>query len=404
MNRLFIIGNGFDLAHGLPTSYSNYIANYWSSIDFHNWDDNFITLNVHDTLDLSNVTDFKSLKELITDKQIYPNVSQDMHGKSIFINDYRKHHLLTFKNDFFWLINEHISINKWVDIENLYYDILKQIALKKKKSILYYNSVETLNKEFQEVKDNFERYLHKEIIEKYDFNDKKSTRYHINFYDLLKPISRLNNESKIIQEFNDIQDRLELKSLFEKEVKEGRNNDNVSFFLNFNYTPTINKYLFHLSQESIATEICHIHGRINDLKNQINFGFGDEMDDDYKAIENINNNEYLSFFKSFQYFQNSNYSSLLNFVNSNKYQVCIMGHSSGLSDRTLLNTIFEHENCRSIKVYYYEWMSSENRINDNYTNIMQNISRHFNDKSLMRQKIVNKLLSKALPQTQIPLK
>jgi hypothetical protein len=33
------------------------------------------------------------------------------------------------------------------------------------------------------------------------------------------------------------------------------------------------------------------------------------------------------------------------------FQVLIMGHSCGLSDRTLLNIVFEHNNCRSIKVF-----------------------------------------------------
>ena len=29
MNRLVLIGNGFDLAHGLKTSYKNFIFWYW---------------------------------------------------------------------------------------------------------------------------------------------------------------------------------------------------------------------------------------------------------------------------------------------------------------------------------------------------------------------------------------
>jgi hypothetical protein len=29
MNRLVIIGNGFDLAHGLPTSDKDFIDDYW---------------------------------------------------------------------------------------------------------------------------------------------------------------------------------------------------------------------------------------------------------------------------------------------------------------------------------------------------------------------------------------
>ena len=30
MNRIVLIGNGFDLAHGLKTSYKNFIDWYWS--------------------------------------------------------------------------------------------------------------------------------------------------------------------------------------------------------------------------------------------------------------------------------------------------------------------------------------------------------------------------------------
>ena len=123
------------------------------------------------------------------------------------------------------------------------------------------------------------------------------------------------------------------------------------------------------------------------------------MDDDYKLIENIDDNEYLKNFKSFGYSQNSNYRKLLDFIDSDKYQVFIMGHSCGLSDRTLLNTIFEHQNCRSIKVYYYQWEDQKTEeIKDKYTEIIQNISRHFGDKKMMRSKVVNKMSCEALPQ------
>lgn len=135
-------------------------------------------------------------------------------------------------------------------------------------------------------------------------------------------------------------------------------------------------------------------------ENTVNFGFGDEMDDDYQSIENMDKNEYLKNFKSFQYLQNSNYKQLLDFIDTNKFQVVILGHSCGLSDRTLLNTIFEHTNCRSIKVYYHQ----KDDGSDNYTEIIQNISRHFNKKKLMREKIVNKTLCKPLLQIQLPLK
>jgi hypothetical protein len=70
-----------------------------------------------------------------------------------------------------------------------------------------------------------------------------------------------------------------------------------------------------------------------------------------------------------------------------------MGYSCGLSDRTLLNTIFEH-NCRSIKVLLRNKDDNGVVIKDNYTEIIQNISRHFNKKKINGEKIVNKTLCK----------
>ena len=73
-----------------------------------------------------------------------------------------------------------------------------------------------------------------------------------------------------------------------------------------------------------------------------------------------------------------------------------MGHSCGNSDRTLLNTIFEHDNCVSIKPYYYLKPDGT----DNYIDIIQNISRNFNNRKLMRDRVVNKTLCEPLPQSR----
>lgn len=166
--------------------------------------------------------------------------------------------------------------------------------------------------------------------------------------------------------------------------------------LNFNYTSTDKFYSEDLFSEFgdkkniINTETIHIHGCIKDKKNPIIFGFGDELDEKYKEIENKDNNEYLEFIKSMKYQNTSNYKRMLEFINSDNYQIFIFGHSCGLSDRTLLNTLFEHENCVSIKPYYYQFKDEKNNIKDNYSDIIKNISRNFNDKKSMREKVVNK--------------
>ncbi|MCS4226416.1 hypothetical protein [Sphingobacterium sp. BIGb0165] len=126
--------------------------------------------------------------------------------------------------------------------------------------------------------------------------------------------------------------------------------------------------------------------------NPIIFGFGDEIDADYLEMEKTNNNDFLTYIKSFGYFNNTNYKQLIDLIDSDSFVVYIWGHSCGLSDRTLLNMIFEHDNCAAIKPYY--WQRDDNT--DNYLEITQNISRHFRNKQKMRNRVVNKEFCSAL--------
>lgn len=152
--------------------------------------------------------------------------------------------------------------------------------------------------------------------------------------------------------------------------------------LNFNYTKMADLYL----PEGSAFQVNHIHGELENENNPIIFGYGDELDEDYKTISNLNDNAYLTNIKSIRYLETDNYRRLLSFVDSAPYQIYIMGHSCGNSDRTLLNTLFEHRNCVSIKPYYH--LKEDGT--DNYIEIIQNISRNFNDMQLMRDRVVNK--------------
>ncbi len=59
-----------------------------------------------------------------------------------------------------------------------------------------------------------------------------------------------------------------------------------------------------------------------------------------------------------------------------------------------LNEIFEHENCKSIKIYFYENEKGDN----DFTNKTMDISRHFNSNKLMRKKIVEFNPNNKIPQ------
>lgn len=97
------------------------------------------------------------------------------------------------------------------------------------------------------------------------------------------------------------------------------------------------------------------------------------------------NEEIFTNIKSFKYLQLQNYRNISEFIESEPYQVHIFGHSCGLSDRTLLNTIFENENCISIKPYYFENNGTDDYIQNSYS-----IARHFKSKTKLRIKVVNK--------------
>lgn len=100
--------------------------------------------------------------------------------------------------------------------------------------------------------------------------------------------------------------------------------------------------------------------------------------------------------KSFGYFRTDNLRKLSRFFMEGEYQVQIMGHSCGLSDRVMLNGIFEHENCRSIKIFHHRRGSHFEETN--YKELTQNISRHFNKKQRMRDWVVPYRSENFLPQ------
>lgn len=169
--------------------------------------------------------------------------------------------------------------------------------------------------------------------------------------------------------------------------------DNI-LFLNFNYTDIPNLYI----PQGAKFKTIHIHGDLERKDNPIIFGYGDEMDKSYKEILEQNDNSYLENMKSMHYAETDNYRNLLQFIESAPYQIYIMGHSCGNSDRTLLNTLFEHKNCISIKPFYHKWKDKDGNEKDDYLDKIQNISRNFNNMALMRDRVVNKTYCEPLGQ------
>ena len=414
MNRIIIIGNGFDLAHGLPTSYKNFI----------NW---YLDKRVKDLSTChSNVNSDELCKFRISEhtwhSYIFSNYGplwNEIVRESLFKTI--KGHPEYFQYNqsrFLEAITKCIEKNNWVDIEKEYYNLLSKDFESSDNE-----SIEQLNRELECLKNNLIIYLNeveKKLINEYiidnnikekilepinprdiSVNAKKNIwpnfvkRRHSNIeylYDLLEnylndikiPISNIINFNKEYE--YQIMD-MGINSVNDDDLPKELLYPDSILLLNFNYTKTADLYL---PNEDIF-KVNHIHGKLSNPKSII-FGYGDELDENYKKLLKDNNNEYLKNIKSINYLNYTNYREMLSYIESAPYQIYIMGHSCGLSDKTLLNTLFEHENCVSIKPFYY--INAEGR--DNYTDIVQNISRNFTDMKLMRDRVVNKTFCEAL--------
>lgn len=362
MNRLIIIGNGFDLAHGLKTKYSDFLKYYWARVKL-SFQDKLIEFGSKYPTDIC-----YSLSEI-----------DEMVNRA---NRYQDLVYFKVKNKFFLELNTSNKETNWVDIEMFYY---KKLVLLFDNS--QFNKIKELNDEFNDVKDEFESYIASIV----NSTENLSEHYMDEMSKLFQPIYKLekyHNDflSKLTYKNREIADKE-----MERVSKVGYDIESYIHILSFNYTNTIECYKTILDKSG-GYEINNIHGIAGQ---NIIFGFGDERDKVFSELENKNVNEYLRFMKSSAYLQNSRYFDLLNFIESDNYIVEIYGHSCGLSDRTLLKTIFEHKNCLQVFLSYYHKNDG-----DNFFDLSLNISRHFDDKQMLRRKVANKEFSTLLPQIE----
>ena len=419
MNRLVLIGNGFDLAHGLKTSYKDFIDWYWNKVLYELslcsekvWSDQLCTFIIKSNNYTWHSFMFYSLSTLNP-----PNGSEVICD---ILND-KENFEVKFLTLFGRIIKS-IETKKWVDIENDYYSLLYDpIQIKEDKSL------KELNEQLDYIKKLLAEYLlvvqngalSKSIINK-DLKDKMfapiklceiavsaqdSLRIFIknrladsefNIKDLYERWDKewnltINSEkSKQIKNFEEILKYIGIDEFTDEEIPDDFVFPHNMMLLNFNYTEIADQYI-----KNSIFDVNHIHGDLNNVEGMI-FGYGDELDQNYKKIQNLNNNEYLKNSKSIRYLEADNYRNMLNFIESGPYQIYIMGHSCGNSDRTLLNTLFEHQNCASIKPFYYK--KDDN--SDTYLEIVKNISRNFTNMKLMRDRVINKKYCEALSQVK----
>ncbi|WP_394666998.1 AbiH family protein [uncultured Chryseobacterium sp.] len=365
MNKIVLIGNGFDLAHGMKTSYSDFIDDFENDLknEFYNR-----SLNYDEYEDNTDVSVSKEYK--------YYNPSNYGFKKDL--------KAFKFNNIFFeYVLNRFMALN-YYDLEGFFYEVLKQADI---------NNIDKLNSDFYSFINHLEKYLTKvedEFIEKNN-NSISEISEHIYspiLFNELSQDAKLSLSRKYdAWSINEISRKIATERIYGDFKKVNKSFDSETILLlNFNYTGTADLY------KKDKAQTINIHGKLNEAENPIIFGYGDELDSEYSVIENMNDNRFLEHFKSINYAKTENYKQVLEYIDSDLFQVCIMGHSCGNTDRTLLNTIFEHDNCASVKIYYYQKSATQ----DYYLDVYKNISRNFNSKAKLRDRVVNKSFCKPL--------
>lgn len=367
MNRIILIGNGFDLGHELKTSYKNFIDHiketYFQAFLKRDqqaiYNNSFFSFPTDYTIDIKQYNKYKG-KPIVDFEGLHSMHYRDDFGDTGYVN-------IQYKNKFLKFIFDHCNSEGWNGFEYEFNRVLISLLNNNKSEKLIPDySIEQLNQDFQDIIDELERYLTNT-----ESNSTAKIKDNILKAIYTKPISRI---------------PIELNET---------NLPNNILFLNFNYTVTPELYLYYkletlervklhdqnyFDNSLINTDIIYIHGKLNDTSNKIIFGYGDELDDNQKLIEQ-HNPEYLRYIKSILYTQNDNYTKLLDFLDAEQFDVIILGHSCSNSDRTLLNTIFEHENNISIQP------ALRNENSDIYINIYKN----FIDKKKMRSRVVDRI-------------
>jgi len=142
MNRLILVGNGFDLAHGMKTSYNDFILWYLTKC-FENsspgYEDELLRIYKNSYVNVNYELDGKSINEYILEHYRNGSLSGLMEIKKEYFTDllftgdegrpsapWTSAFKVQCKSKFLCELIDNCAIDKWVDIENLFYRSLKR--------------------------------------------------------------------------------------------------------------------------------------------------------------------------------------------------------------------------------------------------------------------------------------
>ena len=349
MDTIFIIGNGFDMAHNLPTGYTSFLKHAIQSLSDGSKDvypkiRRFI--NISFTGKPTNKDQMKKLFEGEIEKaNSFSAIIKNRHSETIFdkgksfstaVNKVK----INLSNSILLkeIANNPAKVN-WVDFEEIYFqELLKIVSHNDLHPAEKEEKVGLLNQELAAIKDDLEHYLLKVSIEfSYDF-----------LSDELDKIQR--KEVENVGQFSYwLETLFRPKARFDHEISGG-------LIIDFNYTQTFKRMV---DSEFVSNKMTHmkIHGELG-MENLI-FGYGHREDDYYNQIVDSNIPGALDGIKLFSYVQNRIGNRSVQaffdqqFEQRSHFRVVVFGHSCGISDSNLLEKVLRHKSCQEIHICYH---------------------------------------------------
>ncbi len=377
-NAIIIVGNGFDLAHGMPTSYNDFAKHYLETIisqfiTFFDRDNTVIGKVLWKDNSVFNAATNNFLKIKIS--EFDKNESKQIESSN---NNYGK-----FKNNLLELL---LNDPNQIDLDKSIRSFLSENINFVGKML----SNTFLGKLFANEYDNWfdiERAYFEELK---TFSDVKSVAgvKQLNGY-----FNEIKNKLKIYLNQIDIKFNGEVASF----IKNSFTNKNNIQIVDFNYTYTIDRYINRFNRVNNIS-INQIHG---DLNSEIIFGYGDDTSVEYQNIKNLDNDEYLENFKTYAYLMNREYTDLLNIIEDyNDYEVYVFRHSLGRTDKTLLKEIFDNKKCLNIHFFKRSDLDEKQK-KTAFSALTKNLSRILDDESSLRKKTLSYPESLSFPKNEI---
>jgi hypothetical protein len=355
--KITLIGNGFDRAHGLETSYDQFIL--WLIKEVILNDKNYVACKniIHfipgnqdltefkkKVMNVSSFTELSELKELKLPKSYIPQTTARVFKSSnskptfpknmltpheYYNNQNPSFHELKSNNKIIVKCIENSPTENWSGIEHLYLEIY-QDAIKMRVSK---NEFVMLNAGFKFLKEQLIKYLQ---------------------------LKTLNNQLKLRE------DIISMLGLVEGKISTRH------YYINYNYTPTLNQYLEHFGVDK--KKAIHIHGSLENPEDII-FGYGSKDESVAQSIMNSNtyglSNSKLLGVPSLRVIRDK--------LDKYKFDLNILGHSCSKSDGLSLSIFLKHKNLNSIRI---NARSEEEReaLHKNLNNISQAESTRYFDR------------------------